>query len=367
VRLPPFGVEAGARLREIVIAVGADPAIERILVFYDQASHIAASEQSWAAVRRGLALGAAECAVPVMVASTLPELLDEEAALTFIEASIAAVAGLRTGVACAAAGIVLPVACLSELGGRVALELSAPSLRHKADIGAVAVDLGTEEDVRDAHRRLLALGVEGARVLVERMASPGAELLVAARADAVVPCLVIAIGGIWTEALDDAAVVPLPAEPGQVEEAILGLRAAGALTGSHGGVIFDVASAASLAAAAGETAARAGASSCSSSTRCSSTSAAPWPWTRSRSCRRRLSVSGRRRRGPRRPRRGGRAPSGGRRGRRARGASARGRTCLVGASAERGGRRARRRVHPPGQHGDPELATASASPSGTRA
>jgi acetyl-CoA synthetase len=338
VRLPAFGVEAGARLRgllpdaatvrnpldytallwgdlerlrEIMIAVGADPAVERILVFYDQASHIGASEQSWAAVRRGIALGAADCAVPVMVASTLPELLDEEAALAFIEAGIPAVAGLRTGVACAAAlaasardparlrqiavathrvesrlpdlarngrgwlpeheakellrGAGLPVvdgrlvdgeddavACLTELGGHVAVKLSAPSLRHKADIGAVVVDLGTEEGVRDAHRRLLALGVEGARVLVERMASPGAELLVAARADAVVPCLVIAVGGIWTEALDDAAVVPLPAEPERVEEAILGLRAAAALTGGRGGVKFDVAAAARLAAAAGE-------------------------------------------------------------------------------------------------------------------
>jgi acyl-CoA synthetase (NDP forming) len=338
VRLPAFGVEAGARLRgllpeaatvrnpldytallwgdverlsEIVVGVGADPAIERILVFYDQASHIGASEQSWAAVRRGITLGAAECAVPVMVASTLPELLDEESALTFIEAGISAVAGLRTGVACTAAlaarsgdpgrlrriaaaahqaGSPWPdrarngrrwlseheakellrdaglpvvdgrlvdgeddaVACLSELGGHVAVKLSAPSLRHKADIGAVAVDLGTEEGVREAHRRLLALGVEGARVLVERMASPGAELLVAARADAVVPCLVVAVGGIWTEALDDAAIVPLPAEQEQVEEAILGLRAAPALTGVRGGVTFDVAAAARLAAAAGE-------------------------------------------------------------------------------------------------------------------
>jgi hypothetical protein len=56
----------------------------------------------------------------------------------------------------------------------------------------------------------------------------------------------------WTEALDDAALVPLPAESEQVEEAILGLRAAAALTGGRGGVKFDVAAAARLAAAAGE-------------------------------------------------------------------------------------------------------------------
>ena len=38
-----------------------------------------------------------------MVSSTLPELLDERSALEFIDAGVPAVAGLRTGLACAAA------------------------------------------------------------------------------------------------------------------------------------------------------------------------------------------------------------------------------------------------------------------------
>jgi acetate---CoA ligase (ADP-forming) len=306
------------RLREIVVAVGDDAAVDRILVLYDQAADIGAAERSWAAVRKGIALGAAECEVPVMVASTLPELLDENAALAFMDGGIAAVAGLRTGIACAAAldtcaadpvrlraiatatraahgsaplpdphrplggangrrwlseheakellrGVGLPVvdgrlvdgeddavACLSELGGRVAVKLSAPSLRHKADIGAVAVDLATAHAVRAAYRRLAALGIAHAGVLVERMAPPGAELLVAARADAVVPCVVVAAGGIWTEVLDDAAIVPLPAAPERVEKAIRGLRAAPALTGGRGATVVDLAAAAHLAAAAGE-------------------------------------------------------------------------------------------------------------------
>ena len=54
-------------------------------------------------------------------------------------------------------------------------------------------------------------------MLVERMAPPGAELLVAARLDGVVPHLVIAAGGLWTEVLGDAVVVPLPAAPERVE------------------------------------------------------------------------------------------------------------------------------------------------------
>ena len=296
------------RLRDIVIAVGDDPAVDRVLVFYDQAAD-SGRGGSWAAVREGIRQGAAAAATPVMVASTLPELLDESAALSFMDAGVPAVAGLRTGLAVAAAldaprgdparlravsaatrtaraaarlsnggrwlseheakallrdaGVPVvdgrlvrdeedAVVALSELGGHVAVKLSAPSLQHKADIGAVVIGLGTEHAVRSAYRRLAAQGIEGAGVLVESMALPGAELLVAARADAVVPCLVVAAGGAWTELLDDVAIVPLPASPEQVEEGIRGLRAAPLLTGGRGGAPLDVEAASRLAAAAGQ-------------------------------------------------------------------------------------------------------------------
>jgi acetyl-CoA synthetase len=296
-------------LSDIIVTVGDDPSIDRILIFYDQATD-AGRGGSWAAVREGIRLGASRCPVPVMVSSTLPELLDEDAALAFIDSGVAAVAGLRTGLACAAAvltprgeparlreiasaarttgardsaarngsrwlpeheakellrGASLPVVdgrlvsgeddavvALSELGGHVAVKLSAPTLQHKADVGALFLGVRSEEAVRSAHRDLAALGVEGAGVLVERMAPPGAELLVAARADAVVPCLVVGAGGVWTEALDDAAVVPLPATPERVEAALRALRAAALFTGGRGRPALDVAAAARLAAAAGE-------------------------------------------------------------------------------------------------------------------
>ena len=304
-------------LRDIVVTVGDDSAVDRILIFYDQAADVGRGG-SWAAVREGMRAGAADSPVPVMVSSTLPDLLDEDAALGFIDAGVPAVAGLRTGLACAAA-LLTPsssparlreiaaatratgsplaapppadppdaangrrwlseheakellrradvsvvdgrlvsgeedaVVALSELGGHVAVKLSAPSLRHKADIGAVVVDVRTEDEARTAHGRLVALAIDDARVLVERMAPPGAELLVAARADAVVPCLVLAAGGIWTEALDDAVVVPLPATPERVETAIRSLRAAALFTGGRGRPALDLPAAARLAASAGQ-------------------------------------------------------------------------------------------------------------------
>jgi acyl-CoA synthetase (NDP forming) len=300
------------RLRDIVVAVGEDPSIDRVLVLYDQAADFGRGD-SWAAVREGIAMGAAASPTPVIVSATLPELLNEDAALEFMAAGVPAVAGLRTGLACVAAlgrpspdsarlreiaaaarrarehaatgaavaangrrwlaeheakellrsaglptvdGRVVAdeddaVVALSELGGHVAVKVSAPSVQHKADIGAVVTGLTSDEDVREAHRRLSSLGIDAAAILVERMARPGTELLVSARSDAVVPALVIAVGGAWTELLDDAAIVPLPATPERVEEAIRGLRAAPVLTGGRGGAPLDVHAAARVAAAAG--------------------------------------------------------------------------------------------------------------------
>jgi acyl-CoA synthetase (NDP forming) len=299
------------RLRDIVATVGGDPSIDRILIFYDQAADVGRGG-SWAAVREGMRAGAAASPVPVMVSSTLPDLLDEDAALGFIAAGVPAVAGLRTGLACAAALLApagdparlheiaaatraatppgapgaaangrrwLPeheakallrsaalavadgrlasdegdaVAALSELGGHVAVKLSAPSLQHKADAGAIVLDLRTEDAVRLAYRHLTALDLPDASVLVERMEPPGAELLVAASADAVVPCLVLGAGGVWTEALDDVAIVPLPATPERVEAALRSLRAAALFTGGRGRPALDVRAAARLASAAGD-------------------------------------------------------------------------------------------------------------------
>ncbi len=141
---------------------------------------------------------------------------------------------------------------LDELGAPIALKLSAPSLLHKSELGALVLDLASADDVRAAHRRLSGLGVDGAAVLVERMAVPGVELLVSARRDGVVPSLVVGLGGIWTEVHEDAAVVALPASPERVESALRSLRGAPLLTGGRGRSPLDLASAARLAAAVGD-------------------------------------------------------------------------------------------------------------------
>jgi acetyl-CoA synthetase len=301
-------------LRRITVTVGADPAIDQLLVLYDHPQGLAPeAAATWAAVRAGIVAGAEEAEAATLVASTLPDLIDAEATGELADRGVPAVAGLRTALACAqalripvphparlleiaaaaakakgapppgrqgaadgwldeaeakeilrAAGLSVPegrvvssedecAAATQDLGGPVALKLCHPHLLHKAAAGALALGLHSPGEVRGAYRRLTgASAPDGARILVERMAAPGAELLVAARGDAVVPALVIGLGGAWTEALDDVAIVPLPADAARVKAALLSLRGAPALRDATGREPLDLDAVAALAASVGD-------------------------------------------------------------------------------------------------------------------
>ena len=300
----------GDKLREIVRTLGEDPAIDLVLAFYDQFPGLTgAMSEASDAVRNGIVAGAALSPATTMICSTLPELLDDESAWGCVRAGIPAVAGLRTGLVCAAAlgtapgrperlleiervaqdrrgvgagtetewlseheskellraGGVEVVAgrlvrdeddaalALAELGGQIALKLSAPGIQHKSDFGGIELGLDSNVGVRAAFRRLGALDRPAdAEVLAERMVAPGVELIVAARTDAIVPALVVGLGGIWTEVLTDVAIVPLPASATRIETALRSLRGAPLLTGGRGTMPMDVAAVARLAARVGE-------------------------------------------------------------------------------------------------------------------
>jgi acetate---CoA ligase (ADP-forming) len=297
------------RLARIIQTVAEDPAVAQLLLCYDHPRDLSAeSERSWAAVREGIVEGAATARAGTLVCSTLPDLIDIEAIAELARSGVPLVAGLATALRCAGAlraprghperlreiagvarrsatpdsgasnggigeweakralrevGVPVPegrvatspedaVAAARELGGQVALKLSGPHLTHKSESGALALGLASTGEVDAESRRLLALPESrGAELLVERMARPGVELFVAASADGVVPALVVGLGGVWTEALDDVAVIPLPAEPERVERALRSLRGAPLLTGGRGGKPVDVRAVAELATAAG--------------------------------------------------------------------------------------------------------------------
>jgi acetyl-CoA synthetase len=295
------------RIAAIVRTVADDPAVDQLLLFYDEPARIGAGLRAeWIKVREGLGDGAAGSAAHALLASTLPELLQDESATAFIERGIPAVAGLRTALVCAAAlrrapgdaerlraiaaaadapvtagewlgeadakallaarGVAVPagevvrdaaaaVRAARALGGAVALKATGSQLRHKSDAGALVLGVSGDEAVRSAYARAAAAAEAAggdAQVLVEAMAAPGVELIVAARRGAVVPALVVGLGGVWTELLGDAAVVPLPASPERVRAALATLRGAALLDGARGHAAVDVDALAALAARAGE-------------------------------------------------------------------------------------------------------------------
>jgi acetyl-CoA synthetase len=294
-------------LSELVRALGEDPAIGLVLVFYDQPAGLTgAMAQSWRDVREGVMQGAALSPVGTLVSSTLPELLNDAAAAELAAAGVPAAAGLRTGLRCARAllapgegdparlraiaatargraprdgawlpehaakqrlreaGVPVPdgrvvidgddaVRALAELQPSIALKVSAAGVQHKSELGGVALGLQSAPQAREAYARLATLaGEHGGVVLAEAMAPAGVELIVAAHDDGVVPALVLGLGGIWTELLDDVAVVPLPADVARVRAALLTLRGAPLLLGARGGEAVDLDAVASLAVAVGE-------------------------------------------------------------------------------------------------------------------
>jgi acetate---CoA ligase (ADP-forming) len=290
-------------LAEVAAAVASDPAIDQLLLLFDQPRGLEPEvAEGWRSVRQALLAGAARGDAATILASTLPELLDPTGAMELAAAGVATAAGLGAAIACAAAlrtpladparlreiataaepgqgrpatpsqdgglgeaetkrllaagGLDVPAGAVAtdiagavdmarQVGLPVALKLSSPSLLHKTEAGALALDLRDEDEVREAAAALLALPeAAGATLLVERMAGDGIELIFAVRRDGVVPALLVGTGGIWAEALDDVAIVPLPAAPARVERALRGLRAAPLLTGARGGPAIDLAAAA---------------------------------------------------------------------------------------------------------------------------
>jgi acetyl-CoA synthetase len=289
---------------DIVRTTASDPSIGQVLVYYDMPQKMgAAATYSWNSQLDGILLGATTSDAPVMIASTMADLLPEVMVDKCQKQGVPAVWGLTTGIKVADAmrrpfgdpvrlreissiaaaakpgswlaeheakellakgGVAVPrggvAASVDEvntvvgaLDGPLALKLSSASLQHKSDIGALELGVVGSEAARAAFARLRTIGGhETSPVLIEQMEQPGVELLIAARRDSVVPALVVGLGGVWVEAVGDAAVLPLPADAVQVEAALRGLRGASLLTGGRGRPAVDLAAVADLAVRVGE-------------------------------------------------------------------------------------------------------------------
>ena len=153
----------------------------------------------------------------------------------------------------AAAGVPVPdgrtvgdpeaaVAAAQSLAGRVALK--ALGVSHKTERGAVRLDLGAPDAIREAAVELLALSRDASprRLLVERHETDiVAELIVGLHRDPVFgPMLTLGSGGILVELLADSATLLLPVTELEVRDALAALRCAPLLAGYRGGLPADV-------------------------------------------------------------------------------------------------------------------------------
>ncbi len=91
-------------LEQVIETVGSDPGIDQLLLLFDMPDGLSdTAKPVWDAVRRALIAGAERGGAEPLLASTMPDLLDEQGALELAERGIAAAAGLREAIRCVGA------------------------------------------------------------------------------------------------------------------------------------------------------------------------------------------------------------------------------------------------------------------------
>ncbi len=127
---------------------------------------------------------------------------------------------------------------LAELPGPVAVKLLDASVTHKSDVGGVHLGV---RDAAALDAALDALEAAGARrFLVETMAPSGIDLVVGATRDPVFgPVVLVGLGGVVAEALDDVALAPAPLDATAAAALLDQLRATVLLDGFRGGPAAD--------------------------------------------------------------------------------------------------------------------------------
>jgi acyl-CoA synthetase (NDP forming) len=142
---------------------------------------------------------------------------------------ILAAAGLPVPPGQLAASIDEALAAARTLGFPLALKGIASTVTHRAAAGLLALDLRSEADLQEAHRRLAGrarqLRVELEGVYVQRMAKDGLELLVSAFSDPQFGVMLsCGAGGTLTEVLDDVVLGRAPVGEAQARHMLERLR-----------------------------------------------------------------------------------------------------------------------------------------------
>jgi acetyl-CoA synthetase (ADP-forming) len=152
--------------------------------------------------------------------------------------------GIHTPRRCFATNADQALAAFRELQSPLVVKLVSRVL-HKSDVGGVQLNVASTDTLLEAIHAIdraaeqHSIAVEG--YLVEEMAAHGVEVLVGGMVDAVFgPALLVGLGGIFTEVLDDVALRICPISKKDALEMIGELRAAPLLLGARGRPRVDI-------------------------------------------------------------------------------------------------------------------------------
>ncbi len=141
----------------------------------------------------------------------------------------------------------------AEFGRPVALKIQSADILHKTEAGGIALNLATPDAVGDAYDAVVAsaiayapdAAIEG--VLVEPMARRGREMIVGMKRDETFgPMLLVGLGGIYAEVMDDVAIGPPIACQEAAKRQIRRLQGAALLDGVRGEPPADIGALADL-------------------------------------------------------------------------------------------------------------------------
>ncbi|MDP9090249.1 MAG: acetate--CoA ligase family protein [Pseudomonadota bacterium] len=155
-------------------------------------------------------------------------------------------------------GILLPpqaIACGVEeacnfarrIGYPVALKVHSADISHKSDVGGVELGVSDEDALKQAHARIFAsisaraAGARIAGVLVQKMVDKGREFAIGVIRDRDFGLLLmLSVGGLLIEVLDDVVFAPLPLDSGDAKRMIKRLKGSALLGALRGEPASDV-------------------------------------------------------------------------------------------------------------------------------
>ncbi|MGH8868460.1 MAG: GNAT family N-acetyltransferase [Actinomycetes bacterium] len=135
------------------------------------------------------------------------------------------------------------VAAAADLGHPVALKITAPAFRHRADLGGVRLDLADEADVRQAFAAMAERfpGLDRARLVVQPMAPPGVATVVGTAEHPLFgPLVSFGVGRVAVDLYGDVAYGAPPITDREAARMVRSVKASPLLFGYRGAELVHV-------------------------------------------------------------------------------------------------------------------------------